>query len=173
MDLVFFGSSIPEFAYMKDSFLNAVLVSFTFLLFSLYLNNVHTVVSPKRFTERWSSWRSDQKRIALRAAWPLSLVKVRFHAWLFLWRGPQQIRNAYRKVSSSASQEDNHHRHSWINVHLGERRTVQASGTRSQRRVCQLAQTYQRSRHGCFEFTFALCGYQTSNWPLSFWFVLF
>lgn len=52
MDLVFFGSSMPEFAYVKDSFLNAALVSFTFLLFSLYLNNVHTVVSPSTSTER-------------------------------------------------------------------------------------------------------------------------
>lgn len=47
MDLVFFDSSVPQFAYMKDSFLNAALVSLTFLLFSLYLNKIHTVVSRK------------------------------------------------------------------------------------------------------------------------------
>lgn len=46
MDQVFvFGSGVLDFAYMKDSFFNAALVSFTFLLFSLYLNNLHTVVS--------------------------------------------------------------------------------------------------------------------------------
>lgn len=49
MDLVYFGSSIPEFACMKDSFFNAALVSFTFLLFSLYINNVHTVVGRRTY----------------------------------------------------------------------------------------------------------------------------
>ena len=43
MDLVFvFGSSALD---MKDSFFNAALVSLTLFLFSLYLNNVHAVVS--------------------------------------------------------------------------------------------------------------------------------